>query len=335
MTMPSLSRIAVPLLMAGAAIALGWYGWQRSDATAAESITIAIPTQMSAGTVFVARDKGLFSRQDLAVTVQSFTLGKQALQSVLDDKADLALVADVPFMFARANQQPIAVVATVFASRHTMALLGRLDRGINAPGDLAGKTLGTVKGTNAQYFLDKLLAIHAIPDAAVMIVELQPEQFDAALRSGQVDALTAWSPLLTRIQAAHGANAAVLMEPDMFVYRFVLVGKKRFLDAHPERVARALSALADAAASIQEHPAEAQALIARAIGLQPQQLAASFRAGDYALSLDQSLLLSLDDQTRWAMKRGLIRAGRVPNYLDAIDVRPLALTQPAAIKLIR
>ncbi len=333
--MPAPPRVAVALLLAVAAIGLGWVAWQRSHAPAAESITIAMPTQMSAGTVFVARDKGFFSRQQLALTVQSFTLGKQALQSVLDDKADLALVADVPFMFARANQQPIAVVATVFASRHTMALLGRRDRGIRAPSDIAGKTLGTVKGTNAQYFLDKLLAIHAIPDAAVRIVELQPDQFDAALLSGQVDALTAWNPLLNRMQAAHGANATVLMEPDMFVYRFVLVGKQRFLDAHPERVARALTALADAVAAIQERPADAQALIARAIGLQPQQLAASFRASDYALSLDQSLLLSLDDQTRWAMKRGLIAAGEVPNYLDAIDLRPLSLAQPAAIKLIR
>jgi NitT/TauT family transport system substrate-binding protein len=285
--------------------------------------------------VLVARDKGYFSRQRLTLTVQSFTLGKQALQSVLDDKADLALVADVPFMFARANGQPIAVVATVFASRYTMALLGRRDRGISAPGDIAGKTLGTIKGTNAEYFLDKLLAIHAIPEAAIKIVELQPAQFEEALRSGRVDALTAWNPLLNRIQAEHGANATVLMEPDMFVYRFVLVGKKQFLDAHPERVGRALAALADAVATIQEKPADAQALIARAIGMQPQQLAASFRASDFTLSLDQSLLISLDEQTRWAMKRGLIPRGEVPNYLDAIDARPLSMEQPGSIKLIR
>ena len=333
--MPSLSRAAAPLLLVGAAIGLGSFVWQRSHAPTADAITIAIPSQMSAGTVFIARDKGYFSRQKLALTVQSFTLGKQALQSVLDDKADLALVADVPFMFARANGQPVAVVATVFASRHTMALMGRRDRGINAPADVAGKTLGTVKGTNAEYFLDKLLAIHAIPDTAVKIVALDPAQFDHALRSGQVDALTAWNPLLNRMQAAHGANATVLMEPDMFVYRFLLVGKKSFLDAHPERVQRVLAALEDAVTTIQEQPAGAQSLIARAIGLQAQQLGASFRASDYALSLDQSLLLSLDDQTRWAMKRGLIPAGEVPNYLDAIDARPLSLVQPAAVKLIR
>ena len=290
---------------------------------------------MSAGTVFVGRDKGYFSRQQLALTVQCFTLGKQALQAVLDDKADLALVADVPFMFARANNEPIAIVATVFASRHTMALLGRRDRGILAPRDIAGKTLGTAIGTNAEYFLDKLLAMHAIPDAAVKIVALDPAGFGEALRSGRVDALTVWNPLLNRMQVEHGANGTVLMEPDVFVYRFLLVGKKQFLDAHPERVQRVLAALADAVATIQEQPADAQALIARAVGLQAQQLEASFHASDYALSLDQSLLLSLDDQTRWAMKRGLIPAGAVPNYLDAIDVRPLSLVQPAAVKLIR
>jgi NitT/TauT family transport system substrate-binding protein len=335
MKMPPLLRAAAPLLLVGAAIGLGLFAWQRSHSPTAESITIAIPTQMSAGTVFVARDKGYFTRQKLTLTVQSFTLGKQALQSVLDDKADLALVADVPFMFARASGHQVAVVATVFASRQTMALLGRRDRGISAPGDVAGKTLGTVKGTNAEYFLDKLLAIHNISDASVKIIALDPAQFDDALRSGKVDALTAWNPLLNRMQAAYGSNATVLMEPDMFVYRFLLVGKKVFLDAHPERVQRVLAALNDAVASIQEQPADAQSLIARDIGLQAQQLGASFRASDYALSLDQSLLLSLDDQTRWAMKRGLIPAGKVPNYLDAIDARPLSLVQPDAVELIR
>lgn len=333
--MPSPARVVSLTLLAGAVLASGALWWQRSTQPEVEPVTIAVPTQMSAGTVFVARERAYFQRHHLVATINEHALGKQALKSVLDGKADLALVADVPFMYARARGEPVAAVATVFSSRYTMALLGRRDRGIASFADAAGKTLGTVKGTNSEYFLDKALAYHGIPNTAATIVDLQPEQFDDALATGRVDALTAWNPLLYRLQKAQGSNAVVMLEPDIFVYRFLLVGTRRFLDAHPERVRRTVAALADAVSFIEQQPAQGQALIAKAIGLQPQQLAATYRSADYLLSLDQALLLSLEDQTRWAMRRGLIPVTVVPNYLDAIDQRPLAQVQPASIKLIR
>ena len=47
-----------------------------------------------------------------------------------------------------------------------------------------------------------------------------------------------------------------------------------------------------------------------------------------------SLLLSLEDQTRWAVRKGLIAAGAVPNYLDALDPRPLTAVAPGAVTII-
>lgn len=332
----SASRRTVILLSALLAIALllAWRWQPRALPGGRMGLTLAIPSQLSAGTVFVARTQGYFARQELDVSVQSFTLGKQALQAVLDDQADLALVADVPFMLASQRGAPIAVVATVFASRHTMALLGRRDRGIGGAADLSGKTVGTVKGTNAQYFLDLLLDAQRIPGTAIQIVDLAPAQMSTALSSGQVDAITAWNPLLAKLQLEQGANAILMGAPDLFVYRFLLVGKRSYLAAHPQAVQRTLAALAAAVGFIQARPAQAQALIAAAIGLAPQQLAAAFRASDYALSLDQALLLSLDDQTRWAIRRGIIDAAARPNYLDAVDATPLSAVQPAAVSII-
>ena len=38
-----------------------------------------------------------------------------------------------------------------------------------------------------------------------------------------------------------------------------------------------------------------------------------FDPQDYVISLDQALLLALEDQTRWAMKKGLTPNGPMPN----------------------
>ncbi|WP_332878698.1 ABC transporter substrate-binding protein [Massilia sp. S19_KUP03_FR1] len=319
-----------------AALVLGWYATTSAPAPGAapSGMTIAVPRQLSSGAVFVARDHGHFDARSIAVNVRSYTLGKQALQAVLDDQADLALVADVPFMLASQRGAPIAAIATVYASRQVMALVGRRDRGITALGDISGRHVGTVRGTNAEYFLDLMIGTGRMPSGPPAIVQLQPDQVASALSEGEVDAVTAGTPMLANILHEQGNNAVVMRLPDLYVYRSLLVGKRSFIEAHPEAVRSALQAMAAAVGDIQQQPGQAASLIAAAVGLRPQQLKASFRPEDFALSLDQTLLLSLDDQTRWAVRKGLIAAGTVPNYLDALDPRPLAAVAPAAVTII-
>ncbi|WP_426113009.1 ABC transporter substrate-binding protein [Massilia sp. PWRC2] len=316
------------VLLAGAALA-----WRWQAAPAPLTLTIAVPTQLSSGAVFVARDHGEFARQALDVKVRSTTLGKQALQAVIDDQADLALVADVPFMLASRGGAPIVAIATVFASRQAMALVGRRDRGIGAFADIGGKTVGTIGGTNAQYFLDLMISTGQLPAPPRAIIDLPPDQLGSALQAGTVDAVTAWNPLLANMLQQQGSNAVVMRIPDLFVFRFLLVGKRSHIDAHPDAMRRTLLALAQAVQYIQAQPAPAQALIGAAVGLRDAQLA-PFHPDDFALSLDQSLLLSLEDQTRWAVRKGLLAAAPAPNYLDALDVRPLTAVAPAAVTLI-
>jgi NitT/TauT family transport system substrate-binding protein len=319
-----------------AALVLGWLAPPSAPAPgpASSTLTIAVPRLLSSGAVFVARDRGEFEARSLAVTVRSYTLGKQALQAVLDDQADLALVADVPFMLASQRGAPIAAIATVYASRQAMALVARRDRGIAVLGDIGGRPVGTVRGTNAEYFLDLMIGTGRMPSGPPAIVQLQPDQVGTALREGDVDAVTAGNPLLANILREQGNNAVVMRLPDLFLYRALLVGKRSFIDTHPDAVRRALQAMGAAVGYIQQQPDQAAGMMAAAVGLRQQQLKPSFRAEDFALSLDQSLLLSLEDQTRWAVRKGLIATGAVPNYLEALDPRPLTAVAPGAVTII-
>lgn len=333
-----LTRRRVTLLAAGGSLLallalLAVWHWQAA-APAAQRLTIAVPEQLSSGAVFVARDHGDFNARSIAVTVRSYTLGKQALQAVLDDQADLALVADVPFMLASRGGAPIVAIATVFASRQAMALVGRRDRHIASVRDLGSKTIGTIKGTNAEYFLDLMIENERLPTGPPAIVHLQPDQVGSALSEGAVDAITAWSPLLANIVREQGSNAVVMRLPDLFVFRFLLVGKRSVIEARPDAMRRTMQALSLAINHIQQQPAQAQSMIAAALDLPSPQLQASFRPDDFTLSLDQSLLLSLEDQTRWAVRKGLTPAEPAPNYLESLDVRPLAAVAPAAVTII-
>jgi ABC-type nitrate/sulfonate/bicarbonate transport system substrate-binding protein len=320
------------------AAVVAWLLLRAPDPAAAPAqarLTIAVPVQLSAGSLYVARERKLFGQQRLEVVFQSHQLGKTALQSVIDGKADLALVADTPFMLAILRESQIATVSTVFESRKVMAVLARAERGIAKPEDLAGKNIGTVAGTNAQFFLDTLLLAHGLSRDSASVTNLEPSELGNALRAGKFDAITVWMPELAALQREFGARAVTLYAEDLFVYRFLVAGRKDYIDAHAGDVRKLLAALDESNRYIRENPHAARAIMGKAIGLEPSLLAHDFNTTDFTLSLDQSLMIALDEQTRWALGRGLVVDAKAPNYLDFVRPHALESVQPTAVRLIR
>ena len=315
--------------------------WWCLDATVARgpsgpplALTLALPTELSGGALFVAQDQRLFADKGITVTAQPFLLGKMALESVLQGRADMAIVADTPFMLSVMRGNRIATVASVFASRKTMAVLARRSSGIATPADIKGKTIGTVVGTNAQYFLHALMVAHGIQRDQVTIVDYAPDALAAALRSGRIDGATMWHPDIGRMQRELGVAVAPVFAEDVFAYRFLLVGTTDYIDANGPAISRLLAGLDAGADFIHARPAQARQIVGKAIGLDPLLLAGAFDPGDYQLALDQSLLLALDDQTRWAVRQGIIAPAAVPNYLDMVRTKPLQAVRPNAIRII-
>lgn len=298
-------------------------------------LTVALPVQLSAGAFFVGAERGLFARHGLNLRMERHVMGKTALQSVTDGTADLALVADTPFMLAVVRGEPIATVGTAYESRRGMALLARADRGISRPDELAGKSVGTIAGTNCEFFLHTLLVANKVAIDQVKVVEMKADELGEALLSGRVDAVTLWTPELSRLQRDLGSKAVTLYGADLFVHRFLIAGRADYIAAHPEQLRRLLLALDESKDLIRAQPAMAQASIGTAIGAEPALLAYGFNGGDYVLSLDQSLLLTLGEQTRWAMGRGFVSQGPIPNYLEYVQLAPLAAAQPNAIRIIQ
>lgn len=302
---------------------------------ALSTLTIAMPTQVGAGSLYMAEKEGLFLKHGLNITLQRFLLGKQALEAVLAGRADLAIVADTPFMLAVSRGERIAALATVFESRKTMAIFALKERGIEGPTMLAAKNIGTVAGTNAEFFLDSMLDVHSIARSAVQITPLKPEQLIPAFRSGRVDAVTVWNPDLAKLEQEFGSRGLTIYGEDLFIYRFLLVGKKSFIDSHAIQVRQVLAAVAESNAYIKAHPDPSRAVLGERLGMAPSLLARSFDPGDFCLVLDQSLLVTLSEQSRWAGEKNLVRNTPQPNFLDHINAEPLNAVMPDANKIIQ
>lgn len=297
-------------------------------------VVMALPNQQAATAVFVAQAKGYFRDQNIELVEQRFDLGMQALKSMVDGHADLAINADTPFMLSVLRGAPVSVVAVIYDSRDDLAIIGLKAHGINTAEDLIGKTIGVPYGTSAQFFLDAYLVAHRIPRDKITIVDVRPDQFANRLQDGSVDALSLFTTWLTEATQRYGDQLTVLQGLDLFTNRFIVTAKQDYLATHQEDVSRVLKAMSQAENDIRADPADALRITAKALQVPETKLSRLFDSRDYKMMLDQALLLSLDDQSRWALKKGLVEPRSLPDYSHYIDVRPLMAVNPDAVRVI-
>ena len=167
-----------------------------------QAITIAYPKTLLAVLPHIAFEKGYFLAEGLAVTPQLHAFGKPALQSVLEGKADIAVSADTPVMFAVAGGRKIYIVAVATTSVKDLAIVARKDRGISLPADMKGKRIGVPLVTTGEFYLDSFLSIHGIERKSVKIIDMKPGEMPDALMKGSVDAVSIWDPNLKQIEQA-------------------------------------------------------------------------------------------------------------------------------------
>ncbi len=300
----------------------------------ATKVTIAVPMQINSALVHVASGQGLFLKAGVAVVTQPFELGVDALQSVLDGKADLAVVADTPVMFALLGGADIALLAGISQGRRDLAIVAHSDRGIQHIQDLRGKSVGVTPGTNLPYFLDAMLQAHGVPGDQVKVADLRADVALSAFRERRIDAAVVFQPFLARLESEMGERIKVFHGEDVYAFRFMLVGKPSYIDSHPREVRRVLRALIAAQQAMLANPVEARRAVGHAVNMDDATMAKLFEPENYAVSLDQAMLLALDDQTRWAMQKGLVAPGPVPNYLNAMSYQNLEAVLPTAVTIV-
>ena len=304
-------------------------------ALAPTPVTIAVPMQINSAPLLVASAQGLFLKAGVDVVSQPFDFGKDALKSVLDGQANLAVVADTPLIFALLDGAEIAILANISQTRRSLAIVSRNDRGIHQIEDLQGKSVGVTMGTNLPYFLDAMLQVHGVPSDKVKLVDLKSTALSsAALKEGRIDAAAVFQPFLAQLQAEMGDRIKVFYGEDVYAFRFMLVGKPAYIDSHPQEVRRVLRGLIAANQAIRSNPVEARLAVGAAIKVNEATLAQLFEPEDYLVSLDQAMLLALEDQTRWAMRKGLVPLGPTPNYLNAMKFQYLEAVLPSAVTIV-
>ena len=300
-----------------------------------QKITVAFTGQPQSTLVHIALARGYFLKEGLDVQPLMLTFGREALQSVLDGKADFATVAETPVMFSVLKGDRIFVIANIESSNMNNGVLARPDAGIARAADVKGKRIGFTPGTTSDFFLDSFLTAQGLTRQDVASVPLKPDEMQAALLAGKVDAVSTWNYPLTQLRNQLGAKAIVFHDPQIYTETFNIAAMQDFVRQNPQTVTRFLRALIQAEDFVAKQPEQAQAIVTAAIKVDLALIKEVWNAFSYHVSLDQTLLITLEDETRWAMKNKLTDKTAMPNYADYIHVDSLMAVKPEAVKLKR
>ena len=283
--------------------------------------------------VLLAKERGWFNQAGVEVTVIERSSGKGALAELIDGVADYATAADTPIMFALLKSPPVKVIATLSLSTDMITVVARRDRGIESSLDLQGKRIGFAMGTSSQYFLDTFLEFRAIKADAVIRIPLKPDELVQSLVDGKVDAISAWTPFNHQAMEALGDKSQELRVGNIFRWSWNLVARNESI-ARNATTQRLLTALARASQALKDDPQTCARELAPILGISPEHILQNWNNTLFDVTLDQSLLLSLELQARWAMGTGLIEQKEVPNFLPAISSQALRAVDSRAVTLI-
>ncbi len=296
--------------------------------------SIAVSATPLSAPFFVAAAKGYFSKHGIDVILKKYQGGHLCLKAVLDGESEFGTASDYPIMLNAFKRNDYKVLVTFVSSYSDVKLLTNRKK-ISHVSELKSKRIGVVTGGSSHYFLDRFLLFNSLKLGDVSIEHINPEKMPDALQQGQVDAIAVWEPFGYVTSQKLGSDLNIFEADNFYRETFNLVAMKKHGKDKSGVERKVILALQDSIAFIHEHPKEAQSILVKELNLDDKFIDWIWGDFDFRLSLDQALLLTLENESRWAMENKVVKKGALPNYLKYIDTAPLLSIDKSAVGIIQ
>jgi NitT/TauT family transport system substrate-binding protein len=301
-----------------------------------DSIVMAYSPFESTALVWIAEDQNLFSRNGLSVTPRQYDTGVGSLDGMLNGEADIVVGTNEFPLVGRAFQKARIRTVGSIAKSEFIYLVGRKDRGIEKVSDLKGKRVGTTLRTIAEFYLGRFLELHGMSMQDITLVDVKtPAEWVDAIVNGDIDAVATAQPYANIAQDRLGANAVVWSAQSSQPLYTQVISTDEWITQHPDWVRKFLKSLAQAEEYVVRNPGEAKAIVQKRLNLGAAYMETVWSQNQFSLSLDQSLILAMEDEARWMIKNSLTTEKQVPDFLNYIYVDGLKAIKPEAVNIIR
>lgn len=216
-------------------------------ASSAEGVVVRIGVQGSGGLFGKAQEDQLFEKafEKYGATVEwvEFQSGPPMTEAIASNKLDFAGLGNMPVITAQAANIPFKIISQSLEGKKNVGIIVQSTTGITSLEELKGKKVAVGKGTNAYDFILRSFEKLDINTDEVELINLNPDEAQAAFDSGGVDAWAIWEPYLTintlsqRGTIIADGESVGLLSPSYNIVR------TKFTEEHPELVVTYLKTL--------------------------------------------------------------------------------------------
>jgi NitT/TauT family transport system substrate-binding protein len=197
---------------------------------------------------YVAATAGLFEKNGLKVNIIGGTGSASAVQQTVAGQVQVARTGGIDIVRAVANgDAPIRAIATVSQSS-TWHIVSDAEKPINAPEDLAGKTVGIVSaGGGSEDTINIVLAGAGIPkdDVKRQVVGNSPGAFDL-VKLGRIDAFICDMAVVSNLKAIDAPMVALPLNPFVSIPGQAYIASQETIDNHGDMLLGFLRATKEA-----------------------------------------------------------------------------------------
>ncbi len=325
------------LLVLGVAITAGaWYlqNPQQKSSGPPESITIAIIPSEYSTLIWIAEDQSFFTQNNLNVSLKEYSTSASSLNALSTHDANFSLSSEYASVTQILKGTDIRSIVIIDKADNEY-LIGRKDRGISTVSDLKGKKIGVLRNGAAEFYLGRYLNLHGIDLNEVTLVNEQFAQSVISINNGNIDATLLPEPQAYIIQKNLGDNAVVWPAQSGQSLFMTLSCTPDTIQKNPEVIERLLRSLLQAEEFARANPNEAKAIVQKKMKYDPAYMEKIWPDHRFTLTFDQSLIIAMEDESRWLMKNNLTDTKVMPNYLDYIYTGGMSTIKPDSMNIIR
>jgi NitT/TauT family transport system substrate-binding protein len=222
---------------------------------------------------------------------------------LVDRTADAATNSETQILLRSVDHPELRIVMTVAECEYR--IVARRSAGIRRLVDLRGKKVGTPANTSAEYYLSKMLRTVKLDEPDVTVVPMPVADMAAAMKRGDVDAVSGWEPGAQDSVAALGADAIVFQDRPVYRELFNLNTTTGVLSDPVKRRALVdvVRAIADASREVRERPADVRPLLSSLINVPQATIATVWRHFRFPASVPRDTLDVLVEEEQWVAAR--------------------------------